>query len=1224
MVLANRDNAVGGYIGLRKRAAGYISLVNFMARFASNPNSRRARRALCLFGLAILGFFVGDGPVRADAATATNVIRLEPWTVTETAPVWDNLPPAMPDAMPRTLGKNDLDYGCILYRTEIPAGPEQTLEVSGVYDFGLVFLEGRRVGALVRTNGKYKIQLPAREQAAALDILVEAVGRLNFDEPVHDRKGLLSPVKLGGTELTSWKMFELPLEGQSLTGMKFDSQRSPANTPAFWRTTIEVADPGNLFLDLRSWGKGAVWVNGRFIGRFWNAGPVQTVLVPASALQAGRNEIVILDLLGPQSPVLAGLGQPVLHESHPERDLFHPRSKVRQTLEFARLVQAGQFADELKAQSVKFSTPVKGRYFSLEALSSQDGQPYASVAELDLLDEQGRPLNREDWTVAYVDSEEHDREDGSAQNAFDGRATTHWHTQWGEAAPGYPHRLILDLGRSCVVSGFRYLPRQGDPGAAGRIRNYRVSIGDRIKEELPPLDLLPKQCYLFAHFNDWGADGLHLAWSLDGYQWEPLNGGQSVLISELGPTNLMRDPCLLRAPDGVFHLVWTMAWGGNSIGHATSSDLIHWSAQQAIPVMEAETNTLNCWAPEIYWDESQQDFLLIWASAVRGKFLETLVPGEDGGNQRIYSTTTKDFKTFSPTRLFFDPGFSVIDPTILQARGQYYLFFKDEAPRPAKKAIRYATGNALAGPFGPVSEPFSTSWVEGPAVFKTGTAYLAIYHGYLDNHWGAMRSTDLKQWQDVTDRLKLPPNSHPGTVLNLSREMLLTLWRAGQIEIGPAPEAAALGLGSWIWTDTVEDKQTCRLWHDFTVPSGTLVSQAKLRITADNGYRVFLDGREIGRGGDLNNLTEYELTQFMSPGPHTLAVEGFNDALSAGVIIGLHVQMSNGQEFHLLSDPSWRVVPADEKNWELRKEPRNEWKFARVVGFAGKFDWFQPERIITAAPPPLQPVRFWQQTWFLVLLLMTSLVAAAFAIRQGLKLAVQTRSQFLLKRERDRIARDIQDDIGAGLTQLTLMGELVLRETPPGAEIHGQINSLCGKSRALLGSMDELVWAMNSRRDTVHDFAAFICEHAQEFLNTTPMRCRLDVPDDLPPVPLDLPARRNLLLAVKEAVRNAARHSGGDELCLQVRMEDQNLCVEVADNGKGFTPEAARATRNGLRNMRERLTDIGGTCRLTSVPGQGSRVIFTVPLNPPAIPDNLLSALAARLFRRRPPSEPNT
>src|SRR6185437_16942187 len=235
-------------------------------------------------------------------------------------------------------------------------------------------------------------------------------------------------------------------------------------------------------------------------------------------------------------------------------------------------------------------------------------------------------------------------------------------------------------------------------------------------------------------------------------------------------------------------------------------------------------------------------------------------------------------------------------------------------------------------------------------------------------------------------------------------------------------------------------------------------------------------------------------TQLLTPGSHLLAVEGFNDALAAGVILGLRIQMLNGQTIEIRSDPSWLVVPGDEKNWTTRREPGRGWKPARIVAFAGKFDWVRPRRILSSPPILPQPIYFWQRGWFLFSLLSVIALAIVFSTRLGLKVAVQARSQKLLERERDRIARDIHDDLGAGLTQLTLLGELVLRETPPGAATREQLDSLCGKSRTLLGTMDELVWTVNSRRDTVQDFAAFVCEHAQEYLASTPIRCRLDVP----------------------------------------------------------------------------------------------------------------------------------
>jgi|GEM_PF-251658 len=881
-----------------------------------------------------------------------------------------------------------------------------------------------------------------------------------------------------------------------------------------------------------------------------------------------------------------------------------------------QVVATGQFDPGNEWQEVKFAKPVRGRYFRLDALSSQDGKPFAAVAELEMLDATGQLLKRDDWKIVFADSEEHEREDGSATNAIDGVESTHWHTQWSESPPAFPHRLILDLGRSVTLTGFRYLPRQGDVNVGGRIKDYQISVSDNLTEEHPPNKLLPKKVYLLSYFTDRDREGLHLAWSQDGYQWEPLNGGLSIFSPTLWGTNLVRDPCLLRAPDGTFRVVWTCNWTGNSIGYAASKDLIHWSDARELPVMAAEPDTLNCWAPEIYWDAKWEEYLIIWASAVKNHFLETLGQNDELGNQRIYSTTTKDFRTFTPTKLFYDPGFALIDPTIFQAPEGWRMIFKDETGNPPKKNLRMAVGDDLQGPFRAAGEPFSPKYVEGPAVFKAEGEFVCIFHYYGNNTWGAFKSRDLTNWADVSERLNMPPISHPGTVLEVPREILLALWETGRAEIGPAPETADLGLGYWIWTDAVEDKQTCRLWRAFEVPPGALVSLAMLRITADNGYRAFLDGREIGRGGDYNDLTEYNVTQLVTPGRHVLAVEGFNDALAAGMIAGLQIQMFNGQKMEIVSDASWWVVPGEEKNWTTRSQPRAGWKPARIVAFAGKFDWLRPKRVLSSPPLLPQSIYFWQRGWFLFSLLSVFAVAIVFSIRQGLRLTVQARSQKLLERERDRIARDIHDDLGAGLTQLTLLGELVLRETPPGTPTRGQLDSLCGKSRRLLGTMDELVWTVNSRRDTVQDFAAFVCEHAQEFLASTPIRCRLDVPHDLPPTPLDLPARRNLLLAVKEAVRNVARHSGATELFLQIRVIDEKLVVMLEDNGSGFDAEAAPSGRNGLRNMQERLSDVGGVGRITAAPGKGCKVVFILPLPSQRLAKKWFAALPGKIFRR--------
>lgn len=862
------------------------------------------------------------------------------------------------------------------------------------------------------------------------------------------------------------------------------------------------------------------------------------------------------------------------------------RPPVRLELDAANVVLTGQFSGGTETQEKKFEKPVTGRFFCLETLSAHDGRAYAAVAELDLLAASGERLNRDGWKIVYADSEEHEREDGSAENALDGNPASYWHTQWSTGSPNHPHHLVLDLGKSQTITGFRYLPRPGGGMIGGRIKDYRIYVGDNLLEENAPDKTLPEKCFLFSYFSG-GEVGLHLAYSLNGFRWDVVNHGHSILKPEVGD-KLMRDPCLLLAPDGTFHLVWTAAWNGNYIGHASSKDLVHWSAQTAIPVMAKKPATLNCWAPEIFWDARRTNFLIFWASTVTNEFGVTDRPN----NNRIYSTTTADFINFSETKLFFDPGYSVVDATLLPDKNRFHLIFKDDSVN----HLRMAAAENPDGPFGISSPTFAMDYAEGPMAFQVGNQTIVCFHIISATRCGAVKTSDFEHWEDISSGMFLPPASEQGTVLEISGEKLKPLLQAGLLEMGTTPEASELGLGDWIWTTNATDRQACHLWRAFDIPENSPVVRAELRMTADNSYMVFLDGREIGRGGDANSLAEYDLTWLMTPGHHVLAVEAFNDTLDAGVILGLRIKLASGKKLEIFSNPSWRVAANDDRSWKTKKSPETFWPSAQVVGYAGKAWWQHPYKIIQV--PPLQPtvVHFWQQGWVLAMLLLACLTVAVLWVRQGLRLALQTRAQNLLERERARIARDMHDDLGSGLTQLTLLGELVLRETPREGDTRNRLNELCAKSRSLLRSMDEIVWTVNPRRDTVKDFAAFISEHAQEFLASTSIRCRQEVMAELPAIPLDLPQRRNLLLAVKEAIRNAARHSGADEVTLKLVVVENSLRVIVEDNGKGFSPTAAEAERNGMTNMKQRLADIGGSFTLNSSPGKGCRVTFLLPL----------------------------
>ena len=307
---------------------------------------------------------------------------------------------------------------------------------------------------------------------------------------------------------------------------------------------------------------------------------------------------------------------------------------------------------------------------------------------------------------------------------------------------------------------------------------YRVSGQRSTVEQSSNVPDVPETCYVFSYFTGNGEDGLHLAWSRDGFKWQALNHGKSYLTPTVGESKLMRDPCLLRGPDGVFRMVWTTSWSGNTLGYASSKDLIHWSEQRAVPVMADHPGTLNCWAPEITYDPQKSDYVIYWASTVKGRFPETLGQAENQYNHRIYSTTTGDFQNFSPARLFFNPGYNVIDATLLPANGRWHLIFKDETRNPPKKHLLIAVGDSPEGPFGDISPPFTRDWVEGPTAIKIGDEYVVYFDAYTSHRYEAMQSRDLKHWEDVTSKISFPRGARHGTVIAVPGAIVEGLCRA--------------------------------------------------------------------------------------------------------------------------------------------------------------------------------------------------------------------------------------------------------------------------------------------------------------------------------------------------------------------------------------------------------------------------------------------------------------
>jgi beta-galactosidase len=411
------------------------------------------------------------------------VAAFAPVTATAAASIFHNLPAPVLDDVPRNMEAYDQGFGCILYRATLPAGPAGRLEVAGVSDFGFVYLDGKPAGVFDRRRTGSKVAIPVREHPVTLDILVEPMGRINFGAEMNDPKGLRAPVMFAGTELKGWQIFPLPLDSKMLDGLKYQEGKSTG--PAFWRATVHLTKVADTFLDLSGWGKGVVWVNGHCLGRFWNIGPTQTAYAPGCWLKQGANEIVIWDLVGPTSPVIAGLEKPILDQLRPDLDFaVSRRPEIILDLPLDKPTHTGTFAMGTAGQDVKFTTPAGGRFFCIESVDAHDGKGFAAIAELDLLGSNGESLNRSKWTIAHVSSEERTGEDGSAENAIDGQTANYWHSEWKQKSPAHPHRLIIDLGQSSTIGGFRYIPRQSK--GAGFIKNYRIYISDQLVKPIAP------------------------------------------------------------------------------------------------------------------------------------------------------------------------------------------------------------------------------------------------------------------------------------------------------------------------------------------------------------------------------------------------------------------------------------------------------------------------------------------------------------------------------------------------------------------------------------------------------------------------------------------------------------------------------------------------------------------------------------------------------------------
>ena len=383
----------------------------------------------------------------------------------------------------KTFEEMDMGWGMMLYSTTLPDIPTQSVLTAEMHDFAQVFIDGQYIGKVDRVKNEKSLTLPPVKKGQKLLILVEGMGRINFGRAIKDFKGIVGDVTISAevdnNEVT-WKprewwqcatddSYETAVNTLRLTANSNINKATEYSKRGYYRGYFNLKKVGDTFLNFETWGKGQVWVNGHAMGRIWSIGPQQTLYVPGCWLKKGKNEIIVLDIVGPKEAVVWGQAEPELNKLQLEKSNKHNNIGDKPDLNSATPVAAGAFKAGNGWQTIQFGKTVKGRYLAIECLSTQKDNDRVAIAELYLQGLDGKRISREPWKTKYANSED---EAGNhlGDKVFDLQESTYWQTEKGASAP---HLLVIDLGSEQTVSGLEYLPR-AEQGAPGSVKNFKI------------------------------------------------------------------------------------------------------------------------------------------------------------------------------------------------------------------------------------------------------------------------------------------------------------------------------------------------------------------------------------------------------------------------------------------------------------------------------------------------------------------------------------------------------------------------------------------------------------------------------------------------------------------------------------------------------------------------------------------------------------------------------
>ncbi len=405
-------------------------------------------------------------------------ITLPPIQFHRFAALFANLPTPHQTVDIQTMEFFNQGWGSILYRKKMHATQRKmNLVIKDVHDWAMIFVNGHLIGKLDRRKGENTIELPALKKNSIVDILVEGMGRVNYGEAIIDRKGITDKVLLSDgkteTNLKNWTVYNFPVDNKFVEHKNFKTQ--PFNGPGWYKATFNLTTTGYTYLDMSHWGKGMVWINGHNLGRFWRIGPTQTLCLPGCYLKKGKNEIIVFDMEKPVATnTIEGLNHPILDRIN--QDHSGEKKMVKSlNLNGVNPVIAGTLPAGSEWKTINLDEITSGRYFCFEALSAQQPDDNSSsIAEFEIIGEDGNVISSLNWKVIYVDSEETQKMANGADKIFDNQESIIWQTKIGDKS-NFPHQIVIDMGKEIKVKGFRILPRS-DNSTRGIVKDYRFYL----------------------------------------------------------------------------------------------------------------------------------------------------------------------------------------------------------------------------------------------------------------------------------------------------------------------------------------------------------------------------------------------------------------------------------------------------------------------------------------------------------------------------------------------------------------------------------------------------------------------------------------------------------------------------------------------------------------------------------------------------------------------------